>query len=302
MTTWRDGSTGDRTVRTFEDSIYQEFDPRVSALESHATPNALPDGAAATPAVAFQSDPDTGVFLLGPNRLAIVVGGLVAMYIQSDGTLVVPDAAAGDSLNLTSGTAPGSVVLGQNRALRAVNPARTGTTRLITLGNSDQIVIGSGGSEGGPETLIVLRTSAGNPQTEMTGKVIFYQSVSVQTAKVTIDPTGTPLQFDNAGAGSTVMTTKRAGDTLARMALLESGRAEYSSGSGSVDVIVVPRNAAGEWRLAQGYMLLDDVTTGAYIKFAARSATGVPNHALFEDSADGVVKYRDGSGTLHALW
>lgn len=214
------------------------------------------DGDDDAPGVRFASDTNTGIARLGTDRFAFVTGGVVRAYFQNDGTFIVPDTAAGDPLNLTSGTAPGSIVTGYNRAFRTINAAQTGTIRLLNANSLDEISLGNGGTEGGPPTAIILRSG---PVTELFGKVIVYDDFATPAARITFDPTGSEarIQLDGLTASQTFLATKQAGDTVPRMALLEGGREEYSSGSAGADVIVIPRNSAGVWRLALGDMLLN---------------------------------------------
>lgn len=120
---------------------------------------AVPNGSASAPGVAFASDPDSGMYRLGANRIGLATNGVVAMYVNSDGAIIVPDAANGDPLSLGSGTAAGSIVTGYNRAYRTINAAQNGTVRLLIANSQDEIAIGSDGAEGGPDASIVIRAA-----------------------------------------------------------------------------------------------------------------------------------------------
>lgn len=215
----------------------------------------LPNGSSSAPALVVGDDPNTGWYR-ADGRIYFVEDGVVAFYVNSDGALIVPDTAAGDPLTLGANTAPGTIILGHNRALRAVNAARDAAVRLVTINNSDEIVLGSGGSEGGPPTTFVMRS---------TGAFQFVGAAAVIAIR------------EITSASQTVLSFTQGTENVPRTAVLGNGRAEYSDGSASADVIVIPRNNAGEWRLAKGRILLNDTTDdGGSIEFLERTDVAAP--------------------------
>jgi hypothetical protein len=57
----------------------------------------MPDGTAAAPGIAFESDPNTGIYSPGADTLAFVEGGVEAMRIDSSGRLLVGTSTANTS-------------------------------------------------------------------------------------------------------------------------------------------------------------------------------------------------------------
>jgi hypothetical protein len=151
---WLDAGSYDLTVSGTGITTYtQPFE----ATSGAATAGAFSDGSVGTPGLRFIDDPDTGAYRLGTNRFGFATGGVLAAYFQTDGTFIVPDAAAGDPTNLTSGTSAGSIVSGHNRFFRSINNAKTSTVRVVGVNNNDEVVMGG---ETGTNPSFVLRNAA----------------------------------------------------------------------------------------------------------------------------------------------
>lgn len=135
-----------------------ELDTEKLALSGGTLSGALllPAGSATTPAVAFSSDSNTGVFSGGTDILAVSTAGVARAGFISDGTLIVTDTPA--DLSISSGTAAGSVVSGHNRFFRSVNSAHTGTIRLLGINNANSVVVGGEPSN----TPVILNAGSGH--------------------------------------------------------------------------------------------------------------------------------------------
>ena len=78
----------------------------------------LPDGTVSLPGIAFASDPDSGIYRVGANSFAFVVGGAVALLFTADGEATLPlnpafsAYAASDILNVTGNGAVYAIQFG----------------------------------------------------------------------------------------------------------------------------------------------------------------------------------------------
>lgn len=62
------------------------------------------------------------------------------------------------------------------------------------------------------------------------------------------------------------------------------------------DQVLVTRDEGGaEWVIA-------GIAARTSLHFVAVAAAAVPNDSMFKDSVDGVLKFKDGSGTVYALY
>lgn len=181
-------------------------------------PMSVSNGTAAAPSVSFASDGDSGMYRLSANRLGFTTGGVAALYINSDGAVIAVDSAAGDPLNLGSGTGPGTFISGYNRAYRTINAARNGTIRLLIANSQDEIAIGSDGAEGGPNASIVLRTT----QTEFVrgGTIRMAVTASGVTTSGAFTHTGSTFGVLNHSAASQQTVTGSRGGNAALASLL----------------------------------------------------------------------------------
>ena len=92
-------------------------------------------GSAALPGMAFDGDPDTGVFSLGPNQAALATGGTGRLFIDASGAVTIPGTLSTNGTNTaasfipTSSTAPtnGLYLSATNQVALATN----GTGRLF---------------------------------------------------------------------------------------------------------------------------------------------------------------------------
>jgi hypothetical protein len=60
------------------------------------------DGTAAAPAYSFTSEPDTGLYLFGPNQLGFATGGVFRGRIESSGGWFIPAPTSGGSFTITA--------------------------------------------------------------------------------------------------------------------------------------------------------------------------------------------------------
>lgn len=150
---------------------------------------------------------------------------------SKDGMFMVSETQA--DFNLGSGTAPGSVCTGHNRAYRSVNAAGTGTIRVITINNNNDIVIG------------------GEPQTS---------KVYLDTDAVIVKRTGTPtVVFDNDGG------TVANRDFVGEMTFKRTGF-EY----GSIKALITDKTAGSEdGRVTLNLRRAGTLTTAINVDFNA---------------------------------
>lgn len=139
---------------------------------AHATEFAVvtitDNGTAAVPALQFGADKDNGMYVVKTDILGFSIGGIGKAAFLTDGTLMVTDTVA--DFDITSGTAPGSVITGHNRFYRSVNAARTGTTRLIGNNGADNVVIGGEGTGGTivlDDKVLIQRNGGGSQQLDI---------------------------------------------------------------------------------------------------------------------------------------
>jgi hypothetical protein len=69
-----------------------------------------PDGTAAAPSIAFESDPNTGIYSPGADQLAVSTGGTGRLFVDSSGTVGIGTSSPGAALQvlLASSYAPGA--------------------------------------------------------------------------------------------------------------------------------------------------------------------------------------------------
>jgi hypothetical protein len=88
-------------------------------VEGVPDPLRLGNGSAAAPTYSFASDPDTGVFRVGANDLALVVAGAINFEILNTGA-----AAFGGVAPVPGYNSAGDITLAANRNIRANNTAK----------------------------------------------------------------------------------------------------------------------------------------------------------------------------------
>jgi len=94
-----------------------------------------PDGTAAAPSIAFESDPDSGLYSAGANALGLVTNGTERMRIDSSGLVLA---------GVTSGTA------------HSFKVSSTEGTHNITDGVGFSVYSGTGGTPNAAETNVVV--------------------------------------------------------------------------------------------------------------------------------------------------
>jgi hypothetical protein len=107
--------------------------------------NAIPDGTAAAPGVAFTNDPDTGIFRPGANRFAFTTGGVLRNEVNEQGDFVYYGDAIfqdGSSFQTTLQTVTPTV----DRTISF--PDATGTVALVA-GSSGQVIFNNAGVQAG---------------------------------------------------------------------------------------------------------------------------------------------------------
>jgi hypothetical protein len=63
-----------------------------------------PDGTAAAPSIAFESDPNTGIYSPGADQVAVSTGGTGRLFVASDGKVGIGASSPGSLLNLAHPT------------------------------------------------------------------------------------------------------------------------------------------------------------------------------------------------------
>jgi hypothetical protein len=174
--------------------------------------NAIPDGTASAPGVAFTNDPDTGIFRPGANRFAFTTGGVLRNEVNEQGNFVYYGDAIfqdGSSFQTTLQT----VTPTANRTISF--PDATGTLALVA-GSSGQLLWNNAGANAGASTLTydgsILTTSgrfinsynatASNPAKAFTGTWFTGGTSTTTKPQVLIEPTGTTsTAWSTSGTG-----------------------------------------------------------------------------------------------------
>ncbi len=98
-----DGDTGMYSAGTNLIGMSAEGTNRLTIASSGLYPKVVvtgTDGSASAPAYSFESDPDTGMYLISDNILAVSTGNGGRMYWDSNGTHVVTMATTGSAANV----------------------------------------------------------------------------------------------------------------------------------------------------------------------------------------------------------
>lgn len=189
------------------------------------------DGTAPTPGYSFEKDPDTGLYRIGDNRMGVATGGICRVYFNNDGALIVPDTAAGDPLELSAGTAPGSIVTGMNRFYRTINAARNGTVRLIGCNTSNDIVIGGEGGSGDNGAIVIRSTAT---YLERGGKeILLVKEGEIVGKQPLVLESVVKANYGTHTSGSSAFVTKVEGDTSDRLEIRNNGTIVVTNGAGT---------------------------------------------------------------------
>jgi hypothetical protein len=174
--------------------------------------NAIPDGTAAAPGVAFTNDPDTGIFRPGANRFAFTTGGVLRNEVNEQGNFVYYGDAIfqdGSSFQTTLQTVTPTV----NRTISF--PDATGTVALVA-GSSGQLLYNASGANAGLSTVITdgnnitlggrvisgLNGAASAPPGAFVGTWFTGGTSTTTKPQVLIEPTGTTsTSWSTSGTG-----------------------------------------------------------------------------------------------------
>ena len=176
----------------------------------------MPDGTAAAPSIAFESDPNTGIYRPGADQVAISTNGQGRLFIDSSGRLLAGTSTARSnffgttlsSLTQIEGTG-GSTARG---ALSVLNNDVSNNPPYVLLGRSGAATIGSNAAVVSGSRLGTL-TFHGADGTSF-----------IEAATVAGEVDGTPGSNDMPGRLVFSTTSDNAGSPTERMRLDSSGR------------------------------------------------------------------------------
>ena len=201
-----------------------------------------PDGTAASPGIAFESDPNTGIYSPGADQLAVSTGGTGRLFVDSSGRLLVGTSSA---VILAPLEVNGNGSFGNYQdndfcsglRLYKSKSGTTGTQGLVA--NNTQLgdirFLGSDGSSF-VQGAVIRAEVDGTPGTnDMPGRLVFFTTAdgaSSPTERMRIDSQG------SVGIGTT------SPDTKLNVVQSSTGRAWAATG-GNGDLIVERNGNAG---------------------------------------------------------
>lgn len=118
-------------------------------VEEAANREFVGSGTAAAPSVAFEADPDTGLYRVSANSLGLSAGGTVKATVSADGLVLTP-LANGQAITVAQATvSSGAITSGATKTLTNLIPANSlvlgVTVRVTTLiTGATSIAIGDG--------------------------------------------------------------------------------------------------------------------------------------------------------------
>jgi len=210
-------------------------------------------GAQATPSITFTGDTNTGIYSPGADQVAVATGGTQALYINSDGDILVADgnrmeideirARDGAGLKLFDDAGAGifvedggNVGIGTSAPDGPLHVFRASAGTVTANGNADELVVEHSGSGG----ISILTPDAnhgyiifGSP-TSNEGAILRYRDADNIFTIGTEDANGS-IQL-RSGSGSTALTidsSQRVGIGTTAPSMLFDVRGSVSAGGGS---------------------------------------------------------------------
>jgi hypothetical protein len=195
----------------------------------------VPNGTAAAPGIAFETDPNTGIYRPGADQLAVATNGTGRLFVNASGQVSIGSSASGAPLNISEQGAAGAPLFrfignsGNGNYMRGGWFASDNTTQLarlavdgtaamyfgtvsstpliITTNSTERLRIDSSGNVGigtsSPQTLLELSASNSNiPSGDPPLNILRFNDTDPGTAGG--QPTGR-IEFyvNDAGAGGT---------------------------------------------------------------------------------------------------
>ena len=184
-----------------------------------------PNGAAGAPGIAFESDPNTGIYSPGADQLAISTNGTERARIDSSGRLLVGISTARSNFFNTSTYSPGLQLEGvtdQNRFVSIVgsNSAGAGGTLILASQKSGGIGGNAIVSNGGQLGVVSFH---GNDGTEF-----------VEAARIQVEVDGTPGANDMPGRLVFFTTADGASSPTEQLRITSNRYVRFASGTGGI--------------------------------------------------------------------
>jgi len=174
----------------------------------------MPDGTAAAPGIAFENDPNTGIYSPGADQVAIGTGGSERARIDSSGRLLVGTSTARTSAN---GVSAGLQVEGTGGE-SALSIIRNGGLPYLTLGRS-------GGASVGSNTAISNNDELGR----ISWAAADGTDIQSWAAQISAEIDGTPGSNDTPGRLVFSTTADGAASPTERMRIKSNGTINFSN-------------------------------------------------------------------------
>ena len=298
-----DGGTGTQAIGAGDviAAFRNEFDARAAILgngDFWIDGQMLPDdGAVGAPVYSFQSDRDTGFYLIGSGQMGVAVGGMLRTQFTSDGYLIHGDGAGAGGLVFRSGATPlfqinstGGAQMGQSRwSNGAGGPvlyfihSRSGTvgTPGVALQSGDQLLRIAMNGDDGSDTL----TTAAELQVLVDG------SVSGNTIPSRIDLwTAAGLSADDQSKKWSLRGNGNVEQTQGILFVGDTANANMTLGltinEGSANAEVIALKSSN---VAHGYTTYSETDTWLTIKRQSNGQGGASITSLCEDAASTTV-------------